>query len=710
MGEEESETTGKLGSKRIFVNHVDCYHGKNIGKYLSNCVVGASLEEIEEEEEDSASVKSDVVGPPKEGTYHIIGSLKNPNKPKPAWVQEIVSFPEKEQMLEHLAECDVVMYDINEDPGQIDEASWAVSALHAELERFESPKMFILVSSIMTWARSKPVDPDDPEIPFTEEDYRRRKPHSNFKAHISAEKLVIKLGKTNKAKFVTYVIASGLTYGGGENIFHYLYKAAWHGEIEALQCFGNGMNILPTIHVKDLAGVIQNIADGRPKTRYLLAVDDSQNSLEEIVKCISSNLGNGKVKHITKEDALLSKGLSQQDFDMLLTSLRMDGVYIKENMNIRWVSERGIIENVHQIIQEFKATRGLLPMRGCVLGPPAVGKTCVVAALCKHYKLHHIKIKDVIDEAIEALEKSAARADADENEDDDGKAQEDQELLEAIMESKESNNGRIEDQYILRFYRDKLHSMPCQNQGFILDGFPKTMEQAKELFAAEDEEEQDENSKVPVYDKTTMPEMVVSLEAPDDFLKQRVMNLPESTVAGTHNNEEGLLRRLTEFRAVNEEDTTVLNYFDELEIHPEHVDVTKEVDPNNATIVEQVTKIMGEPRNYGPTPEEVEEMERIDTEKRLKKEQEEKEERERQEAEEAALREQREKEWAERLEEVKRQETEQLENQSIPLRNYLMKHVMPSLTQGLIECCKARPDDAIDFLAEYLFRNNPQVD
>ena len=60
-------------------------------QYLSNCIVGASLEEIEEEEEDSASVKSDVVGPPKEGTYHIIGSLKNPNKPKPAWVQEIVS-------------------------------------------------------------------------------------------------------------------------------------------------------------------------------------------------------------------------------------------------------------------------------------------------------------------------------------------------------------------------------------------------------------------------------------------------------------------------------------------------------------------------------------------------------------------------------------------------------------------------------------------
>lgn len=30
--------------------------------------------------------------------------------------------------------------------------------------------------------------------------------------------------------------------------------------------------------------VIQNVCDGHPKTRYLVAVDDSQNSLEEIVR------------------------------------------------------------------------------------------------------------------------------------------------------------------------------------------------------------------------------------------------------------------------------------------------------------------------------------------------------------------------------------------------------------------------------------------
>lgn len=39
-----------------------------------------------------------------------------------------------------------------------------------------------------------------------------------------------------------------------------------------------------------------------------------------------------------------------------------------------------------------------------------------------------------------------------------------------------------------------------------------------------------------------------------------------------------------------------------------------------------------------------------------------------------------------------------LEAQSVPLRNYLMKHVMPTLTKGLIEVTKVKPDDPVDYL------------
>ena len=71
-----------------------------------------------------------------------------------------------------------------------------------------------------------------------------------------------------------------------------------------------------------------------------------------------------------------------------------------------------------------------------------------------------------------------------------------------------------------------------------------------------------------------MPDYVVCLEANDDFLKHRIMNLPESQVVGTHNTEEGLNRRLEAYRVANTDDETVLNYFDELEFHPEKIGKT----------------------------------------------------------------------------------------------------------------------------------------
>jgi adenylate kinase len=95
---------------------------------------------------------------------------------------------------------------------------------------------------------------------------------------------VIKLGKTAKSKLSTFVVASGLLYGAGEEIFHSLFKAAWHGNQPALQCYGNGQNIVPIIHVHDLASALVNIADNPPKVRYLIAKDDSQSPLDEIVK------------------------------------------------------------------------------------------------------------------------------------------------------------------------------------------------------------------------------------------------------------------------------------------------------------------------------------------------------------------------------------------------------------------------------------------
>lgn len=43
----------------------------------------------------------------------------------------------------------------------------------------------------------------------------------------------------------------------------------------------------------------------------------------------------------------------------------------------------------------------------------------------------------------------------------------------------------------------------------------------------------------------TLPEVLFSLDASDGFLKERVMNLPQEVVEGTHNTEEGTVKVLS---------------------------------------------------------------------------------------------------------------------------------------------------------------------
>ena len=115
------------------------------------------------------------------------------------------------------------------------------------------------------------------------------------------------------------------------------------------------------------------------------------------------------------------------------------------------------------------------PIKVCVLGPPAVGKTTVVAQLCKHYKLHHIKMADVIKETLDRFvskhtwthhtqrddthtfkfvslwsqERLAARVDVtDEDEESDERAQQAQEYLELLKEDRENEEhlGTHEDE------------------------------------------------------------------------------------------------------------------------------------------------------------------------------------------------------------------------------------------------------------------------
>jgi len=90
-----------------------------------------------------------------------------------------------------------------------------------------------------------------------------------------------------------------------------------------------------------------------------------------------------------------------------------------------------------------------------------------------------------------------------------------------------------------------------------MDGYPKTLEQARNLFLISEEsleeveeEFMDENIEGRNINTAILPELVVVLEASDEFLKERIINRPEREIQNTHYTEEHMLRRMREYRYI----------------------------------------------------------------------------------------------------------------------------------------------------------------
>lgn len=63
----------------------------------------------------------------------------------------------------------------------------------------------------------------------------------------------------------------------------------------------------------------------------------------------------------------------------------------------------------------------------------------------------------------------------------------------------------------------------------------------------------------------------------------------------------------------------------------------------------------------------------------------------------------------EKLAKVKREEFEREEAALVPLRHYLMAHVVPTLTKGLIDVTRARPEDPVEYLVRFLKLHMPFI-
>ncbi|VVC96462.1 unnamed protein product [Leptidea sinapis] len=220
--------------------------------------------------------------------------------------------------------------------------------------------------------------------------------------------------------------------------------------------------------------------------------------------------------------------------------------------------------------------------------------------------------------------------------------------------------------------------------------FDKGDEQDSDVEEENNEEQFDED--VELYSnvlKKILPDIVVSLEATDDFVCDKAMRDQNND---SRLDEEVVLKRLNEFRTNDGRDVSPLNFFDELDIHPLIVPVKDNTDYSMKASYAAVALRMGRPCRYGKLMDRIEAAEkkerkeleamRVKEEKALKEL-------------EKMMQEEREDKmeyWLYAL--MQEEEEAALAAAGEPMRNYLINHIFPTLTPALLE-------------AEYLFKLNP---
>jgi adenylate kinase len=576
--------------RKIFLN--------NMNSWFSNFVIEA--------------LRTETVTDPKITKNEFMGTRNNskmklPHLFKPTEIKIDYNFHYEHEIFSN----DVIIY--NMEDSDYKEIEYIIKGL--KTLKHSSEKILIIISSIMTWARTpqkikkekteeeenseqkleeesgdeeipdeepveegkeegspeseEPKEPPKKILPFKDRDYVSRIPSKKYYNYKMIETVALSAASTNPM-LKTYIICPGFIYGCGEDMFYDYFKMGWLTEPNKLPIIGDGKNSVPTIHILDLVSLIKRIIEKKPNNKYIFAVDRTKNrSLKNIISSISKSTGTGLTENIHdfsnhnipayNELSLNVKCKTSKVFDDRKEEFEEEEDFIKRQF--KWHCEFGIPENLDKLRKEFTTYRNLKSQKILITGPPAAGKTILAERLSKLYNLPHLKIYDLIEFGKNFQDELGEQIRAKIEEEKD-------KMLEAYEEAQKKNknkkkgdpvpdrnsfNPRLPDDLVSQILKRKLKDNLCRNRGYILDGYPRGNPDANLVFYDIDPEKSEEDLSRFVLIEDILPNSVIRLDdASDDFLKNRVKNMPEHLLHNTHYNEEGMVRRLHSYRNQNE--------------------------------------------------------------------------------------------------------------------------------------------------------------
>lgn len=645
----------------------------------------------------------------------------------------------------------------------------AAAAVTEDVSAYPPSQTLFAISNVMTWGKTT----KNSKTSMQESNYKKRKCSPKFKNTKLLETMV---NSAQRDGLQTFVLASGVLFGKGEEDLHHLFMEAWMAEEKdaALPLLGDGRNVIPTIHVSDFVSICVAVLGNLPGMPYVVCVDNSKTTQKQLVSAISTALSTGGLKVIPKEDeSVLMSSTKFGDVEVMLSDMKFDPEFTAQ-LGVEWKAPDGLVPVIATVEKEFISARNLTPLRVFLHGAPASGKTMYGELLSKHYVLPHIKIADVIAEATngkdalaEKIEKALAAAQSalTAGGDKGGAAIASKPPAAAAAVSAAVKGGkpnpvavsgkapvsapagakkddksksvknapaqpRLPVDLLVEIVKRKLRSGVCRNKGFILDGFPRTFEEANLLWKKEVAPDAAEGEAVPEpevdlgaemgedgkpkkkvegpskLEPSTRVSYVISLAIAEEEAMKRIMESKDDLVRESHNDEDGFRRRWHKFNVTNDPDSDLANSPLRV-VDVEVCEITSELLGNvekSLAVMSAYLEKGGKPVNFHPTPDEKEKKRKYFEDKKkadADRAQQEFEKRVIAEAEDRARREQA---ANNRRQSVLQEDAELIEAFSMPLRKYLMTHVVPALTEGLLDVCKAEPEDPVDHLAEYLFK------
>ncbi|CAJ1430747.1 unnamed protein product [Effrenium voratum] len=632
---------------RIFIHNVDSYIGKALVKELR---------------------KADG------GLNRIFGTSKTSDAP--AAVKRVVSRddPKKaKKMAETMQSCRLVVISLFD--CSMEDLDFAINALKVDPKanppkvtgELESEVIFLVISSVMVWASTSP---ESPGAAIKDSDYLRRAPKkgSKFEQWKEMEDLVFSCFNREGSQVKGFIVAGGLLYGEGEDILAEMFKDAWRG-VQSHVTVSPGVNKVPTVHVRDMARMVRQIsltAEGLNPlevTPYFLAVDQPPGNppvptQKALVQGIVDEMGEHyEVPRVSQSEALDGSELREAmtlDLWMEPSAAALVEDFCAGCDPPGWICRNGLLANLRSIADEFCAGKKLRSMRIIIAGPPASGKSKLAKAVAEHFK-----VPCLVDCTLEKM-------------------------------------------------AEQISSNVCRYRGYVLDAGGIGFAEAERLFrydveVPKSEEEAGDGEDVEPsppkmerrLNEETCPSYVIITQAPATLCKAKWQGYgaaPEEFEKSMQDYTESNLRKdmhsLQDFFQ-DVANKGVLNL-------PIAGKDEEDLFESARIYIER----SGRPFNYLPTDEEVSQEIRERRAEKL------------QAVIEAAAsskqddgdaeRKREEQRHAERLRIVAEHEAAQQKLFDLPLREYLMEYMVPSLTEGLIEVCKVLPDDPVDYLANYL--------